>query len=102
MFFIFLKLNFFSGLQVDISSLLLVSSKVRSFCCVLIWILKKSHMFGDLWSVGLDYADPKKNNNYMGKIVLAMTLTAMCIILLKQSPTFNTTSVVLLLIMLLY
>jgi len=42
---------------------------------------------------GLDFADPKKNNNYMGKIVLVMTLTAMCILLLNQSPTFNTPSV---------
>lgn len=76
--------------------LVFVSSKVKSFCCVSKFDSKLTHV-GDVWSVGLDFADPKKNNNYMGKFVLAMTLTAMCILLLKQSPTFNTPSVVLLL-----
>ncbi|KAJ9163165.1 hypothetical protein P3X46_022864 [Hevea brasiliensis] len=41
---------------------------------------------------GLDYADPKRKSNYVGKILLAASLTALCIILLKQSPTFNTPS----------
>ncbi|CAN8313721.1 unnamed protein product [Cochlearia groenlandica] len=42
---------------------------------------------------GLDYADPKKKNNYLGKILLTASLTALCIFMLKQSPTFNTPSV---------
>ncbi|KAH0851182.1 hypothetical protein HID58_091104 [Brassica napus] len=42
---------------------------------------------------GLDYADQKKNNDYTGKIVLVISLTAMCILVLKQSPTFDTPSV---------
>ncbi|AEE31253.1 NAD(P)-binding Rossmann-fold superfamily protein [Arabidopsis thaliana] len=41
---------------------------------------------------GLDYADPKKKNNYLGKILLTASLTALCIFMLKQSPTFNTPS----------
>ncbi|KAF2310721.1 hypothetical protein GH714_016586 [Hevea brasiliensis] len=41
---------------------------------------------------GLDYADPKRKGNYVGKILLAAALTALCIIMLKQSPTFNTPS----------
>lgn len=62
------------------------------------WIQKFTHL-GGLWSVGLDYADQKKNNDYTGKIVLVISLTAMCILVLKQSPTFDTPSVVLLLLM---
>lgn len=42
---------------------------------------------------GLDYADPKKKNNYFGKFLLTASLTALCIFMLKQSPTFNTPSV---------
>uniref|UniRef100_M4CME9 NAD(P)-binding domain-containing protein n=1 Tax=Brassica campestris TaxID=3711 RepID=M4CME9_BRACM len=56
------------------------------------WIQKFTHL-GGLWSVGLDYADQKKNNDYTGKIVLVISLTAMCILVLKQSPTFDTPSV---------
>ncbi|XP_002529901.2 UDP-arabinose 4-epimerase 1 [Ricinus communis] len=41
---------------------------------------------------GLDYADPKRKSNVVGKIILAAALTALCIIMLKQSPTFNTPS----------
>ncbi|XP_050224236.1 UDP-arabinose 4-epimerase 1 [Mercurialis annua] len=41
---------------------------------------------------GLDYADPKRKNNVVGKILLAAALTALCIIMLKQSPTFNAPS----------
>ncbi|KAL5577835.1 hypothetical protein UlMin_019534 [Ulmus minor] len=41
---------------------------------------------------GMDYADPKKKNNYVGKIILAASLTALCIIMLKQSPSFNAPS----------
>ncbi|KAK0579777.1 hypothetical protein LWI29_031230 [Acer saccharum] len=42
---------------------------------------------------GLEYADPKKKGNLIGKILLAAALTALCIIMLKQSPSFNTTNV---------
>ncbi|XP_010540634.1 PREDICTED: UDP-arabinose 4-epimerase 1 [Tarenaya hassleriana] len=42
---------------------------------------------------GLDYADPKRKNNYLGKFLLAASLTSLCIFMLKQSPTFNTPSV---------
>uniref|UniRef100_A0A1J3JFU7 UDP-arabinose 4-epimerase 1 n=1 Tax=Noccaea caerulescens TaxID=107243 RepID=A0A1J3JFU7_NOCCA len=41
---------------------------------------------------GLDYADPKKKNNYLGKFLLTASLTALCIFMIKQS-TFNTPSV---------
>lgn len=75
----------------------MVAPKSEAFVLFLTWIQNFTHV-DDFWSVGLDFADPKKNNNYMGKIVLVMTLTAMCILLLKQSPAFNTPSVVLLLL----
>ncbi|XP_010538274.1 PREDICTED: UDP-arabinose 4-epimerase 1 isoform X1 [Tarenaya hassleriana] len=48
---------------------------------------------GDFGTVGLDYADPKRKNNYLGKVLLAASLTALCIFMLKQSPSFNTPSV---------
>ncbi|GLU17484.1 hypothetical protein SLE2022_338500 [Rubroshorea leprosula] len=41
---------------------------------------------------GMDYPDPKRKSNFVGKILLAATLTALCIIMLKQSSTFNTPS----------
>ncbi|CAN4080296.1 unnamed protein product [Withania somnifera] len=41
---------------------------------------------------GVDYADPKKKSNFVGKILMAAVLTALCILMLKQSPTFNTPS----------
>ncbi|KAL4312132.1 hypothetical protein GQ457_01G039240 [Hibiscus cannabinus] len=41
---------------------------------------------------GMEYPDPKKNNNFVGKVLMAATLTALCIIMLKQSPKFNTPS----------
>ncbi|XP_074328777.1 UDP-arabinose 4-epimerase 1-like [Apium graveolens] len=41
---------------------------------------------------GMDFVDPKKKSSYVGKILLAATLTAFCILVLKQSPTFNTPS----------
>ncbi|MCE3049252.1 UDP-arabinose 4-epimerase 1 [Datura stramonium] len=42
---------------------------------------------------GMDYADPKKKNNFVGKILMAAILTALCILMLNQSPNFNTPSV---------
>ncbi|KAA8544828.1 hypothetical protein F0562_019612 [Nyssa sinensis] len=41
---------------------------------------------------GMDYADPKKKSNFVGKILLAAALTALCILMLKQSPSFNSPS----------
>ncbi|KAM7524784.1 hypothetical protein LguiA_014686 [Lonicera macranthoides] len=41
---------------------------------------------------GMDYTDPKKRNNFFGKILLAAALTALCILMLKQSQSFNTPS----------
>lgn len=42
--------------------------------------------------LGMDYIDPpkkKKKNSLVGKILLAATLTTLCILMLKQSPNFN-------------
>lgn len=36
--------------------------------------------------------DPKKKSGFVGKILLAAVLTALCILMLKQSPTFNSPS----------
>ncbi|KAL3617642.1 hypothetical protein CASFOL_037963 [Castilleja foliolosa] len=41
---------------------------------------------------GMDYADPKKKNNFVGKIIMVSTMVALCILMLKQSPSFNTPS----------
>ncbi|KAA8537084.1 hypothetical protein F0562_029562 [Nyssa sinensis] len=41
---------------------------------------------------GMDYVEPKKKSNFVGKLFLAAALTALCILMLKQSPTFNSTS----------
>ncbi|XP_076926215.1 UDP-arabinose 4-epimerase 1-like [Bidens hawaiensis] len=47
----------------------------------------RSHPLG-----GMDFADPKKKNGAVGKILLAAGLTALCILILKQSPSFNSPS----------
>ncbi|XP_047958605.1 UDP-arabinose 4-epimerase 1-like isoform X1 [Salvia hispanica] len=39
---------------------------------------------------GMEYADPKKKNNFCGKILMVSTLTAFCILMLRHSPNFNT------------
>ncbi|XP_058196667.1 UDP-arabinose 4-epimerase 1 [Rhododendron vialii] len=41
---------------------------------------------------GIDYVDPKKKSNVLGKILLAAAFTALCILMLKQSPSFNSPS----------
>lgn len=41
---------------------------------------------------GMDYTDPKKKSNLCGKILMVSTLTALCVLMLKQSPNFNTPS----------
>lgn len=44
--------------------------------------------------LGMDYTDPKRKSNVAGKLILAACLTALCILMLKQSPSFNTPSMV--------
>ncbi|CAH9077134.1 unnamed protein product [Cuscuta epithymum] len=41
---------------------------------------------------GMDYVEPKKRSNFLGKIFMAAVMTALCILMLKQSPTFNPSS----------
>ncbi|KAK2989646.1 hypothetical protein RJ640_009689 [Escallonia rubra] len=41
---------------------------------------------------GMDYADPKKKSSYVGKILMAGALTALCILMLRQSTSFSTPS----------
>ncbi|XLT29039.1 hypothetical protein HN873_060331 [Arachis hypogaea] len=43
-------------------------------------------------SPSLDYADPKRKGNFLGKVFLAAGLTALCIIMIKQSPSLSSTS----------
>jgi hypothetical protein len=43
---------------------------------------------------GMDFADSRRKPNFTGKIAVAAALTVMCIIVLKQSPSFSGTSVV--------
>ncbi|QHN86177.1 UDP-arabinose 4-epimerase [Arachis hypogaea] len=42
--------------------------------------------------LGLDYADPKRKGNFLGKVFLAAGLIALCIIMIKQSPSLSSTS----------
>ncbi|RYR15504.1 hypothetical protein Ahy_B04g072266 [Arachis hypogaea] len=42
--------------------------------------------------LGLDYVDPKRKGNFLGKVFLAAGLTALCIIMIKQSPSLSSTS----------
>ncbi|XP_039060139.1 UDP-arabinose 4-epimerase 1-like [Hibiscus syriacus] len=41
---------------------------------------------------GVEHHDPKRKSNFVGKILMAAALTALCIIMLKQSPAFGTPS----------
>ncbi|KAG5058239.1 hypothetical protein AAZX31_05G159200 [Glycine max] len=41
---------------------------------------------------GMDYADPKRKGNFVGKVFLAAALTTLCIIMIKQSPSLNSPS----------
>lgn len=51
-------------------------------------------IFAYFFVVGMDFGEPKKKNHFVGKILLTAALTALCILMLKQSPNFNTPSVV--------
>jgi len=42
----------------------------------------------------MDFADSRRKPNFTGKIAVVAALTVMCIIVLKQSPSFSGTSVV--------
>ncbi|KAL4366772.1 hypothetical protein GQ457_05G033660 [Hibiscus cannabinus] len=41
---------------------------------------------------GVEHHDPKRNGSFVGKILMVATLAALCIFMLKQSPTFRTPS----------
>ncbi|KAI4297268.1 hypothetical protein L6164_037162 [Bauhinia variegata] len=41
---------------------------------------------------GMDYADTKRKGNFVGKIFLAAAFTALCIIMIKRSPSLTTPS----------
>ncbi|XP_022720863.1 UDP-arabinose 4-epimerase 1-like isoform X2 [Durio zibethinus] len=41
---------------------------------------------------GMEYPDPKRKSNFLGKVLLAAILTALCIMMLKQSPSFSAPS----------
>ncbi|KAF8390956.1 hypothetical protein HHK36_023256 [Tetracentron sinense] len=47
---------------------------------------------GHLSETCMDYADSKRKSNFVGKILLAATITALCIIMLKQSLCFRSPS----------
>lgn len=40
----------------------------------------------------MDYADPKRKGNFVGKVFLAAALTTLCIIMIKRSPSLNSPS----------
>ncbi|KAK2448418.1 UDP-arabinose 4-epimerase 1 [Trifolium repens] len=41
---------------------------------------------------GMDYVDPKRKGNFIGKFFLVVALTALCILVIKRSPSFTTPS----------
>ncbi|KAG2291476.1 hypothetical protein Bca52824_038145 [Brassica carinata] len=38
---------------------------------------------------GMDYLEPKRKSNVMGRLVLIVSLTALCITMLKNAPSFT-------------
>jgi UDP-arabinose 4-epimerase len=38
---------------------------------------------------GMEYLEPKRKSNVMGKIILVVSLTALCIFMLKHAPSFT-------------
>ncbi|MGV7400569.1 hypothetical protein PJK47_30740, partial [Mycobacterium kansasii] len=40
----------------------------------------------------MDFADPKRKGNVIGKILVATGLIAFCLLMVKQSPNFSTPS----------
>ena len=53
-------------------------------------------LFVFLFLLGVDYAEPKRKGNFVGKIFLAAALTTLCIIMIKRSPSLNPPSPVIL------
>lgn len=43
---------------------------------------------------GMDYSETHRKPQFLGKLVIAVILTALCILILKQSPSFSGLSVV--------
>ncbi|EPS70043.1 hypothetical protein M569_04725, partial [Genlisea aurea] len=41
---------------------------------------------------GMDFVEPKKRNGFCARVIMFSTLTALCILMLKQSSSFNTPS----------
>ncbi|ESW31595.1 hypothetical protein PHAVU_002G251100 [Phaseolus vulgaris] len=41
---------------------------------------------------GLDYPDPKRKGNFVGKVFLAAILTTLCIIMIKRTPSLSSSS----------
>ncbi|XP_057430192.1 probable UDP-arabinose 4-epimerase 3 [Lotus japonicus] len=41
---------------------------------------------------GMDYVDPKRKGNVAGKVFLVAVLTALCILIIKKSPSFTSPS----------
>ncbi|KAI9122648.1 hypothetical protein K1719_006488 [Acacia pycnantha] len=41
---------------------------------------------------GMDYVDSKRKGNFVGKVFLTAAFTALCIIMIKQSPSLNSPS----------
>ncbi|XP_072968571.1 probable UDP-arabinose 4-epimerase 3 isoform X1 [Typha angustifolia] len=42
---------------------------------------------------GMDYSDSRRKPHFLGKVIMAAFLTALCIFILKQSPHYGSTSV---------
>ncbi|KAF2581450.1 hypothetical protein F2Q68_00006292 [Brassica cretica] len=38
---------------------------------------------------GMDYLEPKRKSNVMGRLILIVSLTALCITMLKNAPSFT-------------
>lgn len=38
---------------------------------------------------GMDYSDSRQKPHFLGKVLMAAILTALCIFVLKQSPSFS-------------
>lgn len=42
----------------------------------------------------MEYLEPKRKSNVMGKLILVVSLTALCIIMLKHAPSFTSPTAV--------
>lgn len=81
-------------MKVKCSTKVIIITKIGGKCyfsCIAVFFKKDIKLiFSFVYHVlftGLDYADPKKKSNFVGKVLLVATLTALCVVLLKQSPT---------------